>query len=690
MTRKMAYIGLSYITGLFFASFFAPFINAIIAISAISILLIYIVIFRKKQITGYAVIISFCMALAFNAVYSVCVMQKITAYDGSTVVISGDIEEKTLLEGGKSRYLIKGDCANVKDAKVLIYAKSTNGEIGDKFTAKISPIVFENSMIFKEESYYKAKGVYLKSYTAENISIVENKSFSITNKFIKYINYIANKINSILHNDEGDFITSIVCGDKTALNDEIKTSLYRSGIGHITSVSGTHLMIIASLLYIVLNMVAIRKLPKFFILEVLIISYAIFSGLSISVIRAAIMFSIVISADLFLRNPDAANSLGIAAIMLTITNPYLVRDASFLLSFTGVIAIAVIAPFINSYFNFKGKFKGFKKSIVAMICVSVFTMPFVITLFDELSIISPLTNIYLAPIYTVVLICGFLVVLTGGISIFIYPILLIAGLLTKLLLFLCKIISSVDFTYVSTASTAMHIAVPLCVLGIILICIRFKSRKSAIASVLSSIIILISINPIIDIVEVNNLKISILSQPNCTAIVLNKNNQTCIIDIDGGGKACNIVEAYLSKNGLNDINSIILTTANQKSISSYMTTLSCNIDDFLVYNQPNIKYPKSISVMNFGNKSKAEFSGISVTRSSQNEFLINYGDLKINISASQTEPNELNLSINKNIVLSKGGRQLYGFDKSDEFALFIDAKKSGEFKVRGSKNGLCQ
>ena len=690
MTRKMAYIGLSYITGLFFASFFAPIFNTIIAISVISILAIYIVLFHKKQYTGYVVIMSFCIALIFNAIYSFCVVEKITAYSGNKVTISGNIEEKTLLEGGRSRYLVKGDFANIKNAKVYIYATSTNAQIGDKFTAKITPIVFENSMLFDEESYYKAKGIYLKSYKAENVLIEENKSFSITKKITSYRNYISNKINSILPNDEGDFITSIVCGDKTALSDDVKTSLYRSGIGHITSVSGTHLMIIASLLYLVLNMFAIRKLPKFLILEVSIISYAIFSGASISVIRAAIMFSLVISADLFLRNADAANSLGIAGIILTITNPFLVRDASFLLSFTGVIAIAVIAPFINSYFNFKGKFKSFKKSIVAMICVSIFTMPFVITLFDELSIISPLSNIFLAPIYTIILICGFLVVITGGISIFIYPILLIAGLLTKLLIFLCNIISSIKFTYVSTASIAIQIAVPLCVLGIILICIKFKTRKSVVASVLSSIIALLLINPIIDIVEVNNLKISILSQPNCTALVLNKNDQTCIIDIDGGGRACNIVETYLSKNGLDNVNSIILTTENQNSLSSYMTALSCNIDDFLVYNQPDIIYPESISVFNFGENSKAEFGDISVIRTSQNEFLITYGNFKINISASQTNLNELFLSIDKNIVLSKGGRQLYGFDKSDDFALFIDAKNSGKYKVRGSKNALCQ
>ena len=136
-------------------------------------------------------------------------------------------------------------------------------------------------------------------------------------------------------------------GDKSGIDDTTKTLLYRAGIGHMMAVSGVHLAVVCSLIWFILCMFNMSKYLRFGILMIFNAAFVILAGMSNSVIRAAVMLFLVYGASLFDRRSDLMNSLGIAVILLTAGNPFVVRDASFVLSVTGVIGIGGIAPVIT-------------------------------------------------------------------------------------------------------------------------------------------------------------------------------------------------------------------------------------------------------------------------------------------------------------------------------------------------------
>lgn len=687
MTRKMAYIGLSYICGLFFASFFAPFINAVLLCSIILIFLLYVLIFRERKVYRYVIVISFAVAMLYNIVYSLYVYEPLQTYEGAKVSFSGKIAQAQSLAGGKARYIIDGKINGKRQASVIVIADDTQGEAGDTFSSKLSLERLDDSLTFSEKAYYKSKGVYLKSSECKDIEITKNKGFSLTRTILSYRDYIAKRLSIILPGTEGDFINSILCGKKDKLDSTTQSNLYRAGIGHITSISGTHLMIISALLYIILNAVPVGKKFKFVILETVIIGYAVFSGFSVSVLRTAIMFTIVISADVFLRRADVLNSLGIAGIILTAANPFSVRDASFVLSFAGVFAIGVVAPLVNSYFNFQGKTRLFKSSLVAMLCVSFCTLPFVVMYFDELSVISPLSNIFLAPVYSVILICGFLVALTGGVALFAYPLLFVGGMLTKLLLFLCSVISKIPFSYVPTGSLIIHIAVPLCVAGVAVICFKLRTSKAFIASSLCCVFILLSVSFINNALLVNKLEITVLSDSNCCAIVLNMNKQTCIINMYGSVKSARLTESYISKNGIGNIDALILTDKSQKSVSSYIDNISVPVNEICFNNKDNVVFPSGYTINEFGDDTELVAGKCTIKRISRSSFRILYGDFEMMVNADNGA-DKLYLDTEDKLTLKTKDKLYMSEQKENSRSFYISACADGRYKVRRMSDGL--
>lgn len=140
------------------------------------------------------------------------------------------------------------------------------------------------------------------------------------------------------------------------------------------------------------------------------------AGLCQPVLRSAAMLTIVYGAEVFKRRSDTLNSLGLASFLLLAGQPFAVRDSSFLLSFAGVLGIGVFAPVLCSKISESGIKGKFLKYAAAMLCVSVVVFPASFLYFDEVSIISPVANFILIPVCSMALICGFIVVLVGGVG----------------------------------------------------------------------------------------------------------------------------------------------------------------------------------------------------------------------------------------------------------------------------------
>ncbi len=141
-------------------------------------------------------------------------------------------------------------------------------------------------------------------------------------------------------------LSALTLGYQDTLSDDLIQGFRTTGIVHILSVSGLHVMIIFSIINLLLGSIAPTSRFyrwRFLIIIVLLWVYAFVTGLPASVVRASAMLSVFCLARLFSnRKYSGLNGLYIAAFFMLLYNPFWLFDVGFQLSFVSVLSILVL------------------------------------------------------------------------------------------------------------------------------------------------------------------------------------------------------------------------------------------------------------------------------------------------------------------------------------------------------------
>lgn len=571
MVRKMAYIGSSYLIGLFFASFLDIGVNILAAASTVVVSVSALILFGEKSVKVSVCMISAAAAMLVYGLYDCFVYRNIIKYDGCQVEVKGVITDYTEYGGDKTAYVIKGLINGDVTAKVSCYTDSTYAEIGDSVTVCGVASRLKNSYTFPAEDYYKAKGMFLRINRVNSFDYIPRESFSAKRALYNYRDKIIGVIGNEMDTDGKAVMEAMLFGDKSELESTQKTLLYRAGIGHLMAVSGVHLSVVCSFFWIFISRLPINKYFRFGLLLVPILCFAAMAGFSNSVIRSAIMTVIVYGASLFRRRADVFNSLGISVIILTIFTPFAVRDASFLLSVGGVFAIGVAAPAVIKAMEQRFELGTFLKSAITSVCVTVMIFPVTILFFDEVSIASPISNLLLMPLCTLILVGGIIVSLTGGISVVAVPVLKVCEILCEIVLAVSKFIGGLHFSYIPLGSDYVKLSAAFSVvLAAVLFLLTRKSTVTALASAVILIFAVLSVN--LYKLTSTDISTAVFRDGGSTAAVVHNGNSAAIIDFDGGGAASSAVK-YLNRNGIYKIESLILNSGANTSLPIYLNDL---------------------------------------------------------------------------------------------------------------------
>ena len=154
--------------------------------------------------------------------------------------------------------------------------------------------------------------------------------------------------------------SALVLGIKDDVDLATKQAYTATGTTHIMAVSGLQV----GLLFAAMSWV-LRKLfgrVKGFLLWSSLVglgviwSYAFLTGLSASVLRATVMFTVIIIGRALGRQDSIFNTLGVAAFLLLVWNPFLVADVGFQLSFLAVLSIVYVQPRIAQWVDVEAYF----------------------------------------------------------------------------------------------------------------------------------------------------------------------------------------------------------------------------------------------------------------------------------------------------------------------------------------------
>ncbi len=146
--------------------------------------------------------------------------------------------------------------------------------------------------------------------------------------------------------------SAIMLGYNDYMNSDVTRAYASSGALHVLSVSGLHVGIMFIMLNFLLkwfdNKGRKLQIAKSVIIIVLIWFYACLTGLSPSVLRSAMMFSMIQFGKVMLRNVNTYNIIFGSIVVLLLFNPFIVTEVGFRLSYLAVLGIIFLHPKIYS------------------------------------------------------------------------------------------------------------------------------------------------------------------------------------------------------------------------------------------------------------------------------------------------------------------------------------------------------
>ncbi|MBN1962096.1 MAG: DNA internalization-related competence protein ComEC/Rec2 [Deltaproteobacteria bacterium] len=197
-------------------------------------------------------------------------------------------------------------------------------------------------------------------------------------------------------------------GDQNAINAEMREYWSVSGLTHLLSVSGLHITLIATLVFIIVSQLLLL-IPRFaerwsvrrvaaIIAIPLIILFCCWAGSPSPAVRATIMGVAFLCGIAIGRPSSVINAVGIAGVLILIIMPVSLYDLSFIFSFVSILFLLLL-PRLKTSQNLWHRLGRFAANLIlASIVATLATLPIAAYYFGRVSLIAPLANLIGVPI----------------------------------------------------------------------------------------------------------------------------------------------------------------------------------------------------------------------------------------------------------------------------------------------------
>lgn len=609
MKRPFALIGITYLSvqaALFY--FQQIYIAAVVAVVCFVGAVVSLFTLKNKSIRHTA--LGFCITAAFASVifggYSALVRQPITEkYSGKDIYVTATVIEQPTRKYDYYKYLIETEQINKKSERLRINL-STISEINVEEFDRISCVL---SVKECEQNSTIADGAFLQASADKNFAYIVKASDNkpLYYNAIKLRKSFANSLNNLMSNDSASLCRAVLLGEKSALSQDVQNDFTRCGVSFLIVVSGMHLAIICSFVFFCIKGIIRSRALRSLIMILCAFAFMAVSGFSPSVVRAGIMLAVVYSGKMFMRNGDSLNSLGIAALILTVPNPVAVADVGMLLSFTATLGIILWAQgmtaFIMGKFTKLNRLKRPVEFIVNLFSVSVsaavWTMPFSVLLFGKVSLFSILLSVVLSPVVSVLVACALLTVIfngIGAIGFIAYPFAFVCEWLSRFVLAVVGAISGIPFSYVNARKPYFYIWLGLAAVMVIAGCFVKNRAGYAVKSAVVSLCVLTLGFGIYSVIDVRNTELNIYATGGNT-VMIRRGKNCSVISCDG-----DFAKIYSAVSGVKedtDKLDFLIVPTDRESSAAYADIIQRKFDesDVLIYDskgefsdRENVKY----------------------------------------------------------------------------------------------------
>lgn len=163
---------------------------------------------------------------------------------------------------------------------------------------------------------------------------------------------IDQRIRAAISGDERAIATALLTGKRDAVSAEVNEALFVSGLGHILSISGYHMAVVAGIVFFIVRALlafvpafaARFAIKKWSALAALVAAlfYLLLSGAEVATQRSFVMIAIVLIGVMADRRAITFRTLAIAALVVMWLAPESVVHPSFQMSFAATLGLVAL------------------------------------------------------------------------------------------------------------------------------------------------------------------------------------------------------------------------------------------------------------------------------------------------------------------------------------------------------------
>lgn len=293
-------------------------------------------------------------------------------------------------------------------------------EVGDVIEATAVCVPFGTTDYgYDLRSSKLSKGVLL-SCDVESYDVIGKEALPF---FARLRCSIAERFDRAYEPETAAMLKALLIGDKDHLDAGLKRDFRRLGISHILAISGTHFSVLLGMAALLLRLLRLNKKQIYILLLPLALLYMGISGFSPSVCRAGIMAMLSYLAFLLGRTRDACTALFVAVCALIACHPYAVLDVGLWLSFAATFSILILSELFSKVKVRAGRGErlctallGLLSNAAVTVAVSFCSLPITAFCFGETSLIAPLANLLIVPLFELFLYLAPFALLFSGFS----------------------------------------------------------------------------------------------------------------------------------------------------------------------------------------------------------------------------------------------------------------------------------
>lgn len=595
LKRPLFYISLFFVCGMYILSVVT--LESVLMFSIFAMLVFVLILLKKINVANVVVlflcVLSFCAGCIRYEVSNDITAKELYTYVGDTVQINAEITDTPVVTDKTVSFVAQVTSIDRNGKRVLCEGKmrfshfiqtgTTIEELNIPYLgAEISvagkitvPNGAMNTGGFDYSRYLKGENIFFQcEISLDDLEIIDyvDRPEHIWQKFRRKCISI---FDEAFPSEEGGVLKAFVLGDKSSLSDEIGESFSASGLSHILAVSGLHVSVFSRTIGRILALFRKSKRKQMIASSIAGIFFVLFTGASVSAIRAGIMCVVAYFAKLIYRKADSLSVLAVVAAVFCVINPHVVYDASFILSFSataGILMLTDSVAFLFKPITTKLDREKWLHCVIAtginIVCVGIaaqiFVTPLLVYMFNGFSVMSVIATVVINPLLSPMLLGGVVFTALSFVNTAVAsPVGIAISLLSKIVIYVADLFGSFAFSKVIFGVITPFLLLmyaSFVVTGIF--AIRKKWMHFATALVCTTCLLITYL--VSTLVNYNIVQVSFINVGNGDCALI-KAPGDCDILIDAGGSAKSetsgeyIIAPYLIKNGVNDIEYVVLS-----------------------------------------------------------------------------------------------------------------------------------